>query len=72
MPLASLAINNHNKNQPRRDASAPLLKSEFLAWVENGLKIDLSGDVSIEEVGKALGAFEEQEDQQQQQRATGM
>lgn len=47
-----------------RDASAPLSKAEFLSWVEKVLKIDLSGDVSVEDVGKALGMISEQKKHQ--------
>lgn len=49
----------------RRDASAPLAKSDFLMWVEKGLKIDLAADLSIEDVGKALGVYAEHEKEQQ-------
>lgn len=35
-------------------------------WVEKGLKIDLAADVSIEDVGKALGVHAEHEQEQQE------
>lgn len=43
-----------------RDASIPLTKAEFLAWVENGLKIVLSGDVTLEDTAKALGVLSQE------------
>lgn len=43
----------------RSDASAPLSKVHFLKWVEKGLKIDLSTDVTVEDTAKALGVWVE-------------
>lgn len=58
----------------RSDASVPLSRSDFLKWVEKGLKIDLSAaDVSLDDLGKALGvwsaatAAEEQERRRQEE-----
>lgn len=37
-------------------------RSDFLKWVEKGLKIDLSAaDVSLEDLGKALGVWSAEE-----------
>ncbi|CAM9256968.1 unnamed protein product [Scytosiphon promiscuus] len=50
------------------DATVPLSKSDFLAWVEKGLKIDLSApDVSLEDLGKALGVWSSEEHERLQQ-----
>lgn len=57
-PFSSL--NNVLTKHTRRDTSAPLTKAQFLAWIEKGLKIDLSADVSIEDAGTALGVLFEQ------------
>lgn len=50
------------------DASAPLSRGDFLRWVEKGLKIDISGDVSVESAGKALGVWPDEEQKQQQEK----
>lgn len=47
-----------------RDASTPLSKADFLSWVEKRLKIDLSADVPVEDVGKALGVLSNEEQQE--------
>lgn len=50
------------------DASVSLSKSEFLNWVEKGLKIDLSAaDVTLEDLGKALGVWSGEEHERLQQ-----
>eukprot|EP00752_Nemacystus_decipiens_P005147 g4670.t1 len=44
------------------DTSVPMSRSDFLKWVEKGLKIDLSAaDVSLEDLGKALGVWSAEE-----------
>lgn len=43
-------------------------KSDFLKWVEKGLKIDLSAaDVTLEDLGKALGVWSAEENDRLQQ-----
>lgn len=50
-------------NLTNSDASTALFKEDFLNWVNKGLKIDLSADVSIEDLGKALGVWLDEERQ---------
>lgn len=46
----------------RSDTSVSLSRSDFLKWVEKGIKIDLSAaDVSLEDLGKALGVWSAEE-----------
>lgn len=47
------------------DACAPLSKASFIKWLEKGLNIDLSAAVTVEDLGRALGLWSEEEQQQQ-------
>lgn len=67
MPLFTLLLRRPQTS--RSDASVPLSRSGFLKWVEKGLKIDLSAaDVSVEDLGKALGVWSAAAAEEEQER----
>ncbi|CAM9494157.1 unnamed protein product, partial [Ectocarpus fasciculatus] len=49
------------------DASVSLSRPDFLKWVEKGLKIDLAADVTLEDLGKALGVWSNEDHERLQQ-----
>lgn len=51
----------------RSDASVSLSRPDFLKWVEKGLKIDLAADVTLEDLGKALGVWSSDDHERLQQ-----
>lgn len=64
--ILSLCLFLRGKLPANSDVSVPLSKADFFKWVNKGLKIDLSADLTVEDVGKALGLWTDEEQQRKQ------